>query len=170
VGELYAVYFGAAFHLGVFVGDDHIVHYLDDNHVWHVTWEKFLDGRAPHHWSYPDLPEVPPETVVATALAEVGKTYTYSFMKFNCEHFAIFCKSGGTTQFSRFAQVPESLRTVSVHPVIGMIVEVNSRAVEWLAFHLGGPSGKQLSLAIRRLGAIVTTWLVTRKKQGTHAA
>lgn len=165
VGELYAVYFGAAFHLGVFVGDDHVVHYLDDNNVWHVTWQKFLEGRCPHHWSYPDLPPVAPDAVVATAMSEVGKTYTYSFLKFNCENFAIFCKSGGATKYSKFAQVPESLNTVALHPVIGMIVEFNTRVVEWLAFHLGGPSGKGLSLAIRKLGAIVTTWLVARQSR-----
>ncbi len=162
VGELYAVHFGAAFHLGVFVGDDRVVHYLDDNNVWHVTWETFLEGRYPHHWSYPDLPLVSEDLVVATALGEVGKTYPYSFLKHNCEHFAIYCKSGGTTQYSKFAQVPSSLSTVAVHPFVGMIAEMNMRIFEFLAFHLGGPSGKELSLTIRRIGSIVTMWLITR--------
>lgn len=170
VGELYAVYFGAAFHLGVFVGEGHVVHYLDDNHVWHVTWEKFLEGRCPHHWSYPDLPEVPAETVVATALAEVGKEYPYSFLKHNCEHFAIYCKSGGTTQFSKYAQVPGSFNNVAVHPFVGMIAELNTRIVEYLAFHLGGPSGKQLSLAIRRMGSIITMWLISGKDRKQEQA
>ena len=44
VGELYAVYFGTAFHLGVYIGQGEIVHYLNDNHVYRVTWEKFLCG------------------------------------------------------------------------------------------------------------------------------
>jgi uncharacterized membrane protein HdeD (DUF308 family) len=162
VGELYAVYFGTAFHLGVYVGDDHVVHYLDDDHVWHVTWEKFLDGRKPQHWSYPDLPVLPEAAVVATAMSEVGKTYPYSLLKHNCENFAIYCKSGGATRYSKFAQIPGSLHNVSVHPLIGMVAEVNTRIFEWLAFHLGGASGKDISLRIRRLGAIITTWVVTR--------
>src|SRR5262249_52858556 len=57
-GELYAVYFGTAFHLGVYIGDGMVVHYLDDDHVYHVTWEQFLEGRMPQHWTYPDLPTV----------------------------------------------------------------------------------------------------------------
>ena len=93
-GELYAVYFGTAFHLGVSIGNGEIVHYLNDNHVYRVTWEQFLEGRSPEHWTYPDLESIPVETVVRTALSEVGKTYEYSLLRFNCEHFAIYCKTG----------------------------------------------------------------------------
>ena len=57
-GELYAVYFGTAFHLGVFIGNREVVHYLNDNHVYRVTWEQFLEGRIPQHWTYPDLEPV----------------------------------------------------------------------------------------------------------------
>jgi hypothetical protein len=53
-GELYSVYYGTAFHLGVYVGGGKIVHYLNDDHVYHVSWEEFLDGRMPQHWTYPD--------------------------------------------------------------------------------------------------------------------
>ena len=100
-GELYSVYFGTAFHLGVYVGDGKIVHYLNDDHVYHVSWEQFLEGRMPQHWTYPDLPVVPVEEIVRTALAEVGKTYKYNLLTFNCEHFAIYCKSGGQVKTSR---------------------------------------------------------------------
>ena len=105
IGELYAVYFGTAFHLGVYIGQGEIVHYLNDNYVYRVTWEKFLDGRTPEHWPYPDLDPVPAEVVVRTALSEVGKTYPYDLLRFNCENFAIFCKSGGATYFSKYAQI-----------------------------------------------------------------
>jgi hypothetical protein len=159
-GELYSVYFGTAFHLGVYVGEGEIVHYLDDDHVYQVTWDQFLEGRMPQHWTYPDLPEVPAEEVVRTALAEVGKTYKYSFLAFNCEHFAIFCKSGGRVNTSAYAQVPASLESVRKHPWRGIVAEMNTRVVEWLAFHLGGPSGKELSLAIRKIGSTVTMWLM----------
>ncbi len=49
---------------------------------------------------------------------------------------------------------------MSAHPLIGLIAELNTRAVEWLAFHFGGPAGKHLSLTIRRIGAAVTNWLI----------
>jgi uncharacterized membrane protein HdeD (DUF308 family) len=159
-GELYSVYFGTAFHLGVYVGDGRIVHYLNDDHVYNVTWEQFLEGRMPQHWTYPDLPAVPVEQIVGTALAEVGKTYHYNLLTFNCEHFAIYCKSGGRVKTSAYAQIPASLEVVHKHPWRGMVAELNTRAMEWLAFHLGGPSGKRLSLAIRRLGSTVTVWLM----------
>jgi hypothetical protein len=167
VAELYSVYFGAAFHLGVYIGDGEVVHYLDDNHVHRVTWDQFLEGRCPNHQVYPDLPRVPPEQVVEVALSEVGKEYPYNLLRFNCEHFAIFCKSGGTTHFSKFAQIPISLRNVAVHPFVGLVAELNTRIVEYLAFHLGGPSGRKLSLQIRRIGSTVTAWLLTRGARAT---
>jgi uncharacterized membrane protein HdeD (DUF308 family) len=160
IGELYAVYFGTAFHLGVFIGDGEVVHYLNDNHVYKVTWERFLSGRVPEHWTYPDLAPLPAADVVRTALAEVGKTYPYSFLRFNCENFAVFCKSGGATYYSRYAQVASGLAGVTTRPVLGTVAELNTRLVEWLAFHFGGSAGKEISLTIRRLGATVTNWLV----------
>ncbi len=159
-GELYAVYFGTAFHLGVYLGNGEVVHYLNDNHVYRVTWSQFLENRVPQHWTYPDLAPVPVQTVVDTAISEVGKTYPYSLLRFNCENFAIFCKSGGTTRSSKFAQIASGVETVQAHPMIGLVAELNTRAVEWLAFHFGGPAGKQLSLAIRRVGSTVTNWLI----------
>jgi Lecithin retinol acyltransferase len=161
VGGLYAVYFGTAFHLGVFIGDGEVVNYLNDDHVYRVTWDEFLRGRIPEHWTYPDLAPVPAEVVVRTALAEVGKTYPYKLLTCNCEHFAVFCKSGGTTRHSRYAQIAGGVAGVQTHPFLGTIAELNTRIVEWLAFHFGGPSGKRISLAIRRIGAVVTNWLVT---------
>ncbi len=159
--ELYAVYFGTAFHLGVYLGDGKVVHYLNDDHVYEVTWEQFLAGRTPQHWTYPDLPPLPADDVIATALSEVGKTYPYNLLKFNCENFAVFCKSGGRTKQSKYAQIAGGVLDVRSHPLLGTIAELNTRAVEWLAFHFGGPAGKNFSLLIRRAGAVVTTWLAS---------
>lgn len=164
VGEAYAVYFGTAFHLGIFIGRNEVVHYLNDNHVYRVTWERFLDGRSPEHWTYPDLEPVEPEVVVVTALSEVGKTYPYNLLTFNCENFAIFCKSGGRTYRSKYAQIASGAENLSRHPILGMVAEANTRLVEWLAFHFGGPSGKQLSLLVRRVGSAVTNWLVAASR------
>jgi uncharacterized membrane protein HdeD (DUF308 family) len=159
-GELYAVYFGTAFHLGVYIGNGEIVHYLNDNHVYRVTSRQFLKDRVPQHWTYPDLAPAPVTTVVNTAISEVGRTYPYSLLRFNYENFAIFCKSGGMTRFSKYAQIASGVNTVQAHPIIGLVAELNTRVVEWLAFHFGGPAGKQLSLAIRRIGSVVTNWLL----------
>ncbi|MDX2037849.1 MAG: lecithin retinol acyltransferase family protein [Isosphaeraceae bacterium] len=160
VAELYAVYFGTAFHLGVYIGDGRVVHYLDDNHVHEVSWETFLEGRSPEHWTYPDLEPVPAEKVVETALSEVGKTYPYNLLRFNCEHFAIFCKSGGATYQSIYAQVAGGFANLEKHPLIGMVAELNTRLVEWFAFHMGGTYGKRLSLLIRRIGCVIMNRLV----------
>lgn len=103
---------------------------------------------------------MPADLVVRTALAEVGKTYHYNLLTFNCEHFAVYCKSGGTTKFSRYAQVASGVETVEAHPLIGLVAELNTRLIEWLAFHFGGPAGKQLSLSIRRIGAGITDWMI----------
>ncbi len=169
VAEAYAVYFGTAFHLGVCIGDGEVVHYLNDNFVYRVTWDEFLAGRVPQHWTYPDLPPVPTEVVVQTALSEVGKTYPYSLLKFNCENFAIFCKSGGATKSSKFAQIGSGFESVEFHPLLGMVAELNTRACEWLAFQFGGPAGRRLSLAIRQLGATVNVWLLTRAARSGRA-
>jgi uncharacterized membrane protein HdeD (DUF308 family) len=160
-GELYAVYFGTAFHLGVYIGNGEIVHYLNDNHVYRVTWDQFLEGRTPEHWTYPDLDPVPEVAVVRTAISEVGKTYPYNLLRFNCENFAIFCKSGGATYSSKYAQIAGGASGVAMHPILGTVAELNTRFFEWLAFHFGGPAGKHISLSIRRMGATVTRWLVS---------
>lgn len=165
-GELYAVYFGTAFHLGVSIGDGEVVHYLNDNFVHRLTWEQFLEGREPRHWTYPDVEAAPIDRIIATALSEVGKEYPYNLLTFNCEHFAIFCKSGGATRSSRFAQIASGVGSVAAHPVLGIVAEWNTRVVEWLAFHLGGPSGKRLSLGLRAIGSSVTTWMLARPKAG----
>ncbi|MFO0890170.1 MAG: lecithin retinol acyltransferase family protein [Isosphaeraceae bacterium] len=169
-GELYAVYFGTAFHLGVYIGDGEVVHYLNDNHVYRVTWPQFLAGRGPQHWTYPDLEPEPLEKIVGTALSEVGKTYPYHLLTCNCEHFAIFCRSAGKTRFSKYAQVSAGIESVKAYPLLGLVAELNTRAVEWLAFHFGGPAGKRLSLAIRRTGAAVTRWLVSPERQAAPEA
>ena len=160
VGELYAVYFGTAFHLGVFIGDGEVVHYLDDNHVYRVPWEQFLESRVPQHWTYPDLDPVPPKVVVRTALSEVGKTYPYNLLTFNCENFALYCKTGGKTHSSRYARVAGSVADVGSHPFLGTVAELNTRAVEWIAFHFGGSYGKNFSLTIRKIGNSVMNWLL----------
>ncbi|HKI20177.1 MAG TPA: hypothetical protein VKA15_19970 [Isosphaeraceae bacterium] len=49
-----------------------------------------------------------------------------------------------------------------------VVAELNTRIVEWLAFHLGGPAGKWLFLAIRRIGSTVTRWLMRPDKRSVE--
>jgi hypothetical protein len=102
---------------------------------------------------------------VRTALEEVAKTYDYHLMTFDCVHFAIYCKSGGRVKTSAYAQIPASLEVVRRHPWRGIVAELNTRVAEWLAFHLGGPSGKWISLAVKRIGSTVMMWLMRPGKQ-----
>ena len=110
--------------------------------------------------------------MVRTALSEVGKTYPYNLLRFNCENFAIFCKISRSNPFLEIRADCRRRERVATHPILGMVAELNTRFVEWLAFHFGGPAGKQLSLEIRRIGAAVTRWLVSQggRNRAEHRA
>lgn len=161
-GELYACYFGAAFHLGVYIGNNEVVHYRDDNIVHRTSWEEFLRGREPQHWVYPDLSPAPVTTVVATAIKQVGKQTKYNVITNNCEHFAIHCKTGGVSRTSQFAQTSATLRNLQQRPFVAIFVEVYTRIGEWIAFHFGGAFGRKLSFRIRRFNSMVTAWMLSR--------
>ena len=62
--------------------------------------------------------------------------------EFLSAEIGVYCKSGGTTKFSRYAQVAIGVETVKAHPLIGLAAEFNTRLIEWLAFHFGGPAGR----------------------------
>ncbi len=162
-GEAYAVFIGNSFHLGVYVGDDHVVDFRDTNMVYEVTWDQFLLGREPQHWEYPDLAETSPEEICRFALSQVGKSLPYNFFTFNCEHFAIWCKSLGQLKASKFAQVNAAYENVANRPLLGMMVELYSRLMEWLAFKLGGAFGKKASLWLRGNSALLSRWILTAR-------
>lgn len=168
-GELYAVFFGPAFHLGVYIGGDEIVDYLNNNKVRRVSWDTFLEGRRPQHWEYPDLPDVPPSEVIETAVGCVGREHAYSFLKFNCENFAIYCKSGGRTIHSGYAQVSASVETVARHPFLGSLLETYSRVFQWIAYTVGGAFGKKAAIGIRYFSARVAGLLMGRSRRGADA-
>ncbi len=169
-GEAYAVFIGNAFHLGVYVGENHVVDFRDTNMVYKVTWEQFLLGRQPQHWEYPDLPAVPPEDVCRFALDQVGKNLQYHFFTFNCEHFAIWCKSLGQLKASRFAQVNAAFDNVANRPLLGPMVEIYSRAMEMLAFKLGGVFGKRASLWLRGTSALLGRWILSSRVKKQESA
>lgn len=163
-GELYACYFGAAFHLGVYIGGNEMIHYRDDDLIHRTSWEEFLRGREPQHWTYPDLPHVPDKKVIALAKSQVGQKSKYNVLSNNCEHFAIYWKSGGTTRFSKYAQIASAFENMNAHPVVGSAVELYGRAAEYIAFNFGGLLGHKASVKIRRFNSLLTAWMLKSVK------
>lgn len=166
-GEAYAGYFGAAYHLGIYIGDETVVHYTDQNVVSRVGWDEFCKGRATQRWDYPDVERATVDEIVQTALEQVGRESTYDLFRNNCEHFAIYCLSGGKTRTSKFAQIDASISNLTSRPVLGPLLEVYARAVEKLAFGMGGMFGRNTALAVRRFTSVVTMWLVSRQRSYT---
>lgn len=159
-GELYACYFGAAFHLGVYIGNNEMVHYRDDDIVHRTSWEEFLRGREPQHWVYPDLPHVPEKEVIKLAISQVGTKSKYSVLTNNCEHYAIYWKSGGQTRFSKYAQIASAFENMNSRPVLGSFVEIYGRAAEYITFNFGGLMGHKVSLKLRRFNSMLTAWML----------
>lgn len=162
-GELYACYFGSGFHLGVYIGNNEVVHYRDDSIVHRTSWEEFLRGREPQHWVYPDIKAAPVDIVIKTAIGEAGKKMKYNLISNNCEHFAIYCKTGGKQRDSQFAQTSSAIRNLKNRPFLAIFVEAYTRAGEWLAFHFGGTFGHKVSFRIRRFNSMVTAWMLSTK-------
>eukprot|EP00997_Jenningsia_sp_PLL12_P009759 NODE_6788_length_489_cov_16.054545_g5996_i0.p2 GENE.NODE_6788_length_489_cov_16.054545_g5996_i0~~NODE_6788_length_489_cov_16.054545_g5996_i0.p2 ORF type:complete len:70 (-),score=32.14 NODE_6788_length_489_cov_16.054545_g5996_i0:279-461(-) len=48
--------------------------------------------------------------VVENALRQVGEVKEYSFLEYNCEHFATECKTGRVGGFSSQAQVMKMVK------------------------------------------------------------
>ncbi len=167
-GGVYSIYFGYAFHLGVYLNDDEVVDYTEEGVVRVRTWTEFLEGKEPQYWEYPDLPMLPPEQIIEFARSEIGKKYPYNFFTFNCESFAIYCKTCGQTKTSDYAQVRKGMDAVSTSPTLGMLVEFYSRALEYLAFNLGGASGKRISLWLRKSNSLLTFWIFRKKLEKTR--
>ena len=163
-GELYACYFGSGFHLGVYIGNNEVVHYRDDSIVHRTSWEEFLRGREPQHWVYPDIKAAPIDVVIKTAISQSGKTMKYNLISNNCEHFALYCKTGGKSRDSMYAQTNSALRNLKQRPYLAIFVEAYTRVGEWLAFHFGGTFGHKVSYKIRRLNSMVTAWMLSTSK------
>ncbi|MBP9827492.1 hypothetical protein KBC99_03375, partial [Candidatus Saccharibacteria bacterium] len=86
-GQIYACYFGGAFHVGIYVGNDMVVHFRQDNYVHYTSWDVFLQGREPLRWEYPDVEPAPPKQIVAYAKKMAKKRILYNMFTYNCEHF-----------------------------------------------------------------------------------
>jgi hypothetical protein len=106
----------------------------------------------------------PVDVVVKTAKAQAGKKMKYNLITNNCEHFAIYCKTGGAQRDSRYAQTSSAITNLKQRPFIAVFVEAYTRAGEWLAFHFGGTFGHKVSYRIRRFNSMVTAWMLSTKQ------
>jgi len=159
-GMVYAAYFGGAFHTGIYVGNDEIVHFRANNEVTKVKWQDFLEGRIPQIWDYPDIKKAPTKIIINTALSFVGKKLPYKIFTNNCEHFVIYCLSGGKTTKSIYAQNFSALSALAFNPFLGSFVEFYLRFFEWFIFKIGGKFGRKISLRIRKMAALITLKLI----------
>lgn len=161
-GAAYAAYFGGGFHVGIYVGNNDVVHFKANNLIIKTSWNDFFEGRAPQLWEYPDIKRVDTEKIINLALSYVGKKLPYKFLKNNCEHFVIYCLSGGKTTRSQYAQDFSSLINIRSRPFIGTFMEFYLRIVEWLIFNLGGKFGRRISLRIRKMSALLTSMILSQ--------
>lgn len=109
-------------HHGIDLGEGHVIHF--DYHPWQALSrklssphrpeirragvEKFSQGRSVVLRTYDDADDI--ETVIARAESRVGES-GYHLFENNCEHFAIWCKTGEhfSTQVSDFVDATKPL-------------------------------------------------------------
>lgn len=105
-------------HYGVYIGDNKVIHYAGDkgdfkgkNTIRYGTMEEFLDGKKEYfELVFPEIHQKPeketryetqsfeyhlysPEETVKRAESRLGED-KYNLALNNCEHFAIWCKTG----------------------------------------------------------------------------
>jgi len=166
-GALYAGYFGGGFHTGIYVGDNQVVHIRPRDGKWvlKTSWDDFRRERDIQRWDYPDVEKVSRKEIVKIALSLAGEKYgSFDLFSNNCEHFAIYCLSGGVTTTSQYAQNTAARKVMVSHPFVGPMIEYYSRIAEWVLFKIGGDMGKRLSLKIRKLNTMLTAWSLSQGK------
>jgi uncharacterized membrane protein HdeD (DUF308 family) len=162
IGSIYAVYYGPALHCGICVGERLIVDYHADGIVICITWEEFLRGRRAMEWNYPDVVAGEPATISSFAKSLVGKFTPYNLFSFNCENFAIYCRSVGATTASRFSQAAVGVEFMLQKPLLGSMAQLLNRGASYFLYGAGGPFGKKIGFAIIRIARALTDWVVAR--------
>ena len=91
--------FGMADHHGIYVGGEQVIHFSGEvTNPGEATIRldslaKFSDGRQPEVADYSGILTFPPGKVVRRARSRLGED-GYSLTMNNCEHFALWCKTG----------------------------------------------------------------------------
>ncbi|MBQ7215193.1 MAG: lecithin retinol acyltransferase family protein [Synergistaceae bacterium] len=91
------------YHYGVYVGNGRVIHYTDEGGgdfkgmVQETSLETFLNGEDSYsvrEFDPEDYPHInSPEETVRLARSKLGEE-DYNFFAHNCEHFAVWCKTG----------------------------------------------------------------------------
>lgn len=172
VGSIYAVFYGPAFHCGIAVEDQKVVDFLNDCKVRYITWDEFLLGRKAIALDHPDIEPGSAEEISRFATSLAGRTAPYDGLHFNCENFAILCRSVGKTHTSRFTQVLVGKEMLLQHPWLGSTLQALNRGLSWSLYGLGGPVGKKVAFFFVWLTNRVSDWLIVRplRKNGEASA
>ena len=165
-GAVYAAYFGGAFHTGLYIGHNEVVDHMFTKKVRRVGWEKFANGRPVQMWEYPDLKLVPKEKIIETALKFVHQELPFNLITNNCEHFAIYCLTGGKTTYSKYAQNHSGLEAARLSPILGPFIAVFMRIIEYAVYKFGGFLGKRASLRLRKTNALLNQWIIEQTRRG----
>ncbi|MEC9093003.1 MAG: lecithin retinol acyltransferase family protein [Planctomycetota bacterium] len=96
---------GGYSHHGIYLGNHRVIHFestlrrklpafcnKNPPRIQEVTIDDFAANQTIHVRHY-TLPVFSPATTIALAQSQVGKT-GYSLLQDNCEHFAVWCKTG----------------------------------------------------------------------------
>jgi uncharacterized membrane protein HdeD (DUF308 family) len=172
IGSIYAVFYGPAFHCGIAVENQKVVDFLNDCKVRHVTWEEFLLGRKAIALDHPDVEPGVADEISQFATSLVGRSAPYDGLNFNCENFAILCRSVGKTHTSRFTQVLVGKEMLLQHPWLGSTLQALNRGLSWSLYGMGGPVGKKVAFFFVWLTNRVSDWLIVRplRKNGETTA
>jgi hypothetical protein len=98
------VVFTSVFHHGIYVGKGSVIHFSGDTDdpgnasIRREPLSAFGDGRAPRVVSYSEVKCFSAKEVVKRAESRLGEK-GYSLLENNCEHYAVWCKTGEHESF-----------------------------------------------------------------------
>jgi hypothetical protein len=122
-GDHVSAHRGGYQHHGIDLGDETIVHFAPGRHGGPLTvqrtWMRDFAGADPVHL-VPYATAFPPDYVCLLALSQLGRK-DYSLFSDNCEHMAVFCKTGRKAS-AQVSEVTAELARMGLglfHPPLG---------------------------------------------------